>query len=207
VAVTSKLYGPVYQSVFNKEIDYDTDTIRAMLTTSTYTPNLDTHRYKSSVTNEVVGTGYTAGGVALTTKTVTYTAANSWGTSRANTTAYALGDVVRPATGNGFLYKAVVAGTSGGSIPTYPTVPGQTVVDGGVTWSNEGSAIVVFDADDPTWASSTITARYLVFYEDTGSAATSALISLVDFGADVSSTNAAFTYQMSPLGVAHFFSA
>jgi len=39
-----------------------------MLTTNTYTPNQDTHDYKNDVTNEVVGTGYTAGGVALTTK-------------------------------------------------------------------------------------------------------------------------------------------
>ena len=48
-----------------------------MLTTSTYVPNQDTHDYKDDVTNEVTGTGYTATGEALTSKTVTYTAATN----------------------------------------------------------------------------------------------------------------------------------
>jgi hypothetical protein len=50
-------------------IDYDTDTFRVMLVTSTYTENKDTHTKRSDVTNEVTGTGYTAGG-AITTVTV-----------------------------------------------------------------------------------------------------------------------------------------
>lgn len=201
MAVTSKAYGPALQSILNGEIDFDTDTIKAMLTTSAYTPNTDTHRYKSSVTNEVTGTGYTAGGVTLASKTVTYTAANSWGSARANSTGYALGDVVRPSTGNGYLYMATTAGTSAGSAPTWPTVVGQTVVDGGVTWTNIGSGVLVLDSADPAWASSTITARYLVVYKDTGTAGTSPLLSLVDFGADVSSTAATFTYQIPATGL------
>lgn len=47
-------------------IDYDTDTFKVMLTTSTYTENKDTHAKRSDVTNEVVGTGYTAGGNTVT---------------------------------------------------------------------------------------------------------------------------------------------
>lgn len=47
-------------------IDFDTDTFKAMLVTSTYSPNKDTHTKRSDVTNEVVGTGYTAGGMAAT---------------------------------------------------------------------------------------------------------------------------------------------
>jgi hypothetical protein len=46
----------------NKEINLTADTIKLMLCTSTYTPNRGTHRYKSDVTNEVSGTGYTATG-------------------------------------------------------------------------------------------------------------------------------------------------
>ena len=72
MAVTSKVYGLALQSMLNKEIDYDTDTVKAMLCTSSYVPAQDSHRYKSSVTNEVTGTGYTAGGVTLASKTVTY---------------------------------------------------------------------------------------------------------------------------------------
>ena len=72
--VTAKLFGLLFTSLWNKEIDYDTDIIKVMLTTSTYVPAQDTDDYKNDVTNEVTGTGYTATGEALTSKTVTYTA-------------------------------------------------------------------------------------------------------------------------------------
>lgn len=48
-------------------IDFDTDVFKVMLVTSTYAPNKDTHTKRSDVTNEVTGTGYTAGGTATTT--------------------------------------------------------------------------------------------------------------------------------------------
>lgn len=47
-------------------INYSTDTIKVMLLTSTATPNKDTWTKRSDVTNEVTGTGYTAGGATLT---------------------------------------------------------------------------------------------------------------------------------------------
>ena len=74
MAVTAFFYGKVFESAFNKLIDFDTDVIKVMLCTSTYTPNQDTHQFKSSVTNEVTGTGYTADGATLGTPTMTYTA-------------------------------------------------------------------------------------------------------------------------------------
>lgn len=52
-------------------INLSTDTIKMMLVTSVYTPNIDTHTKRSDVTNEVVGNGYTAGGITLSGKTVT----------------------------------------------------------------------------------------------------------------------------------------
>lgn len=55
----------------NGNLDLDTNDIYVMLVTSSYTPNIDTHEFKSSVDNEVSGTGYTAGGAALTSKAVT----------------------------------------------------------------------------------------------------------------------------------------
>lgn len=57
--------------LFAGDFDLDANTIKMMLVTSAYTPNQDTHEFRSSVTNEVAGTGYTAGGVTLTNKTVT----------------------------------------------------------------------------------------------------------------------------------------
>jgi hypothetical protein len=73
-AVTALLYGKGILSAYNKEIDLDTDTVKVALTTSSYTPDQDVHDYFNDVTNEVTGTGYTAGGATLGSKTVTYTA-------------------------------------------------------------------------------------------------------------------------------------
>lgn len=74
MAITGKMYGNALLKALNKEVDWDSDTIKVMLCTSSYTPNQDAHAYKSSVNNEVSGTGYTAGGATLGTKTITYTA-------------------------------------------------------------------------------------------------------------------------------------
>lgn len=52
-------------------IDFDTDTIKIMLCTSSYSPNVATHACKNSVTNEVTGAGYTAGGITLTNTSLT----------------------------------------------------------------------------------------------------------------------------------------
>lgn len=50
------------------KIDVAGDTIKCALLTSSYTPNIDTHDFFDDLTNEVSGTGYTAGGqtVAVT---------------------------------------------------------------------------------------------------------------------------------------------
>ena len=56
-------------------IDFDTDTFKAMLTTSSYAENKDTDDFRNDVTNEVTGTGYTAGGNTVTV-TVTLDTAN-----------------------------------------------------------------------------------------------------------------------------------
>lgn len=49
-------------------------------------------------------------------------------------TAYSVDDVVEPVTRNGYRYRVTVAGTSGGTQPTWPTTIGATVTDGGITW-------------------------------------------------------------------------
>jgi len=56
-------------------------------------------------------------------------------------TAYALGDVLISTT---HAYVCTVAGTSGGTSPTFPTT-GGTVVDGGATWKDVGLAALVKD--------------------------------------------------------------
>ncbi len=53
------------------DIDWVSDTIHAILVTSSYTPDQDSHDFRNDITNEITGTGYTAGGQALASKTVT----------------------------------------------------------------------------------------------------------------------------------------
>ena len=136
----SKLYGNFLAKALNKEVDWDSDTIKVALLTSSYTPNQDTHDYFDDVsTYEVTGTGYTTGGNTLSSKTVTYDGTNN---------------------------------------------------------------VVILDAADVTWSSSTITARYAVVYDDAGaSAGAKALIGYVDFGSDQSSTNGNFTITWDSTGI------
>jgi hypothetical protein len=200
-------YRQALAKALNKEIDVDSDALVWTLHTSTYAPNRDTHAYVSSLSNEL-GTagGYTSGGLAAGTITVTYTAADSWGTSRANSTAYAVDDMVRPASANTFLYRCVVAGTTGGSPPTYGTVLGGSTTDGTVTWELVGSGIVVFDLADPSWAGATFgPARYAVLSDrQTGVAGTSPLIGFVDFISDRTGGGAAFGITLhATLGFLH----
>lgn len=204
MAVTGSFYRSVFAKAFNKEINFNSDSIQLMLCTSSYAYDLDAHVYKSSVTNEVTGTGYTAGGAVLGSAAVGDFSGNTYTTSRANTTAYVVGQIVRPATGNGYLYQCSTAGTSGSSIPTYPTVVGQTVTDGTVTWTCVGRGIMVMSGANVQWTTATITARYGVLYDASPSTdATRPLIALIDFGADQTSTAGTFLIQWDPSGIAY----
>jgi hypothetical protein len=137
--MASKLYGNFLLKALNKEVDFDSDTIKVALLSSSYTPDQDAHDYFNDVsTYEVSGTGYTAGGATLASKTATY---------------------------------------------------------------DSSTNVIVLDAADVTWSSSTITARYAVVYDSTGTASTSALIGYVDFGSDQSSTNGNFTITWDSTGI------
>ena len=115
-----------------------TDTSKAMLTTSAHVPSQDADVYRSDLDNEVVGTGYTAGGATLTGKTLTYTA---------------------------------------------------------------GTNVVMFDADDVTWPNSTITARHVHTYRDTGVVTTSLLLTCSIQTADVGSVNGTLSLPWPSSGV------
>lgn len=140
MAVSAKYYGKFFLSAFTKKVDLSADTIKIMLCTSSYTPDQDTHQFKSDVTNEVSGTGYTATGNTLASFAATYDGASN---------------------------------------------------------------TLKIDADDTSWTSSTITARYAVIYDATpGSDATRPLISYIDFGADVSTTAGTFAITFNASGIA-----
>lgn len=81
------LYGAFIDHLAQKRIDLDTDTIKVALCTSSYTPNQDTHDFFNDVTNELpTAGGYTAGGLALSGVTWTYSAgSNTWTLDAADT--------------------------------------------------------------------------------------------------------------------------
>lgn len=76
--MASGIYAIGIHGALTGAIDYDTDTFKVLLTTSTYTENFNTHSYRNSVTNEVAnGNGYTTGG-----NTATVTVTNDTGNNR-----------------------------------------------------------------------------------------------------------------------------
>lgn len=76
---TARPYGRLGLSLWNKELGAS-DTFKLMLVSNLYVPDYDAHRYKSDITNEITGTGYTAGGAVIGSTSTYYDAAThrSW---------------------------------------------------------------------------------------------------------------------------------
>lgn len=64
--MASLIFNKALEAWAKGNIDFDTDTFKVMLTTSAYTEDKDAHDFRNDVTNEVTGTGYTAGGNTVT---------------------------------------------------------------------------------------------------------------------------------------------
>lgn len=81
------------------------------------------------------------------------------------------------------------------------TADGDALANTDVSYDGPNN-VVVFDADDVTWADSTITARYAVLYNNSPAAAEDKpLIGYVDFGSDQSSSNGNFTITWDAAGI------
>lgn len=78
------------------------------------------------------------------------------------------------------------------------TAGGATLASAAVTASGGKG---VFDANDVTWATSTITARGAVIYKDTGASTTSPLIAYIDFTSDKVSTAGDFKITWNASGI------
>lgn len=50
---------------------YEAETHKVLMVQDTHTPDFTTHDFRDDITNEVSGTGYTAGGKAITTTEIT----------------------------------------------------------------------------------------------------------------------------------------
>jgi hypothetical protein len=64
--MASLIFNKMFEGWANGNIDFGSDTFKVMLTTSAYSENKDTHDFRDDITNEVSGTGYTAGGNTVT---------------------------------------------------------------------------------------------------------------------------------------------
>lgn len=67
-------YGRGVEAFKNGSVDWENDTIKVALLTSTYTPNQGTDQFFNGISTDEIaaGNGYTAGGETLGTKTLTY---------------------------------------------------------------------------------------------------------------------------------------
>ena len=69
--MASVFFNNYHEQLGKAGIDYGTDTFKLALMTTAYTPDVDTDAYRSDLTGEATGTGYTAGGQAVDTVTIT----------------------------------------------------------------------------------------------------------------------------------------
>lgn len=75
--MAAKWYGNALVHCLTDGIDLTDGSVKVALCTSSYTPDQDADEFFDDITNEVSGTGYTAGGETLTSVAVTYTGASN----------------------------------------------------------------------------------------------------------------------------------
>jgi len=87
------MYNGFKKAIGDGTIDWEGDTIKVALVTSTYTPDIDADVYFGDITNEVSGTGYTAGGATLVNTAVTVDTVNNWAEYNADDTTWSTASV------------------------------------------------------------------------------------------------------------------
>lgn len=111
--MASVIYNSFKRDIMNGAIDLDTDTIKVALVTSSYTPDVDAHDNFDDVTNEVSGTGYTAGGATLGSAAVSVDNTDNEGvfdaadTTWSTSTITARGAVIYKSTGTASTSKVI----------------------------------------------------------------------------------------------------
>lgn len=136
--MTSLVFNRALEQWAKGTIDFDTDSFKAMLVTSSYAPNKDTHDFRDDVTNEVVGTGYVAGGAAITVG-VTIDTANDRIDISLGATSWASSTITAAAA---VIYKSRGGASSADEIIAYIDFGGNIVSTGG-TFSLTASTLRV----------------------------------------------------------------
>jgi hypothetical protein len=136
--MASLIYNSAPDEMARGDIDFDTNTFKAMLVTSAYTPLKDTHDFRDDVTNEVSGTGYTAGGVASAV-TVTKDTANDRVTIQFGAVSWASSTITARAC---VYYKSRGGASSADELVAYADF-GSDVSSSGGTFSVAASTITL----------------------------------------------------------------
>jgi hypothetical protein len=76
--MASGIYERFKANVFNKIVDMEADTVNVMLLSGGHSFTATHNLYNQVTANQISGTGYTSGGVALASKTVTQAATTKW---------------------------------------------------------------------------------------------------------------------------------
>lgn len=199
---TYSLYRQAHLRAWSGQVNWVADNIVMTQHTASYTPNLDTDAFVSSLTNEVpAGLGYIQGGLPLLNKSAQYVPASSWGDVWAPVTAYQAGQVVRPQVPNGFLFRCITAGISGAGAPAWPSLIGSTVADGSATWGCVAAGTVALLASPVQWLSYSGSVRYLVISDRTPPVPSAQpLIGLLDLGTTYTGSGGNFDASFDPAG-------
>jgi len=72
MAASTKWFGQFFVNLFKGDLDFDVDTFKISLHTSSWTPDQDADNDWADVDNEVSGTGYTHEGATLASISVSY---------------------------------------------------------------------------------------------------------------------------------------
>lgn len=141
MAATAKWYGKAIEGQYGataaRRVDWATDDIKVALCTSSFTPNQDTQDFYDDLTNEVSGTGYTAGGALLASKSVNYDAASNVVSLRAGATSW---------TGATFTCRYAVVYKDTGTGSTSPLI--GYVDFGGDEQVSSGTFTITWDVTD-----------------------------------------------------------
>lgn len=130
--MASLIYGV---NLYNNVNQYfGSGSFKLMLVTSSYTPNEDTHAFRSDVTNEVTGTGYSSGGNAIT-PTVTHNTASNNVTVAWGAVNWATSTITAAA---GVIYK-VIGSAATDTITQYVDFSGNVSSTGGTFTANSGT--------------------------------------------------------------------
>lgn len=121
-------------------IDFDTDTLKVMLVTSGYTPDVNAHDFANDVTSEVSVSGYSAGGKALTGLTVVSDSANGWINVDASDIAWSIPSGSTLTTRAAVIYKSLATLTLSPLIAYIDFGSDQVASNGNLTiqWSSSG---------------------------------------------------------------------